>query len=203
MNEIQQFGGDYAGAVLAQLQEAAGDPNVTLEDVRERLMWLHDQAAGHDEVQVVVAEAWSKVQTLAAQAEASMDIAAAAREVARTMMEQRDAALEQHHELATALEDGDTNHPDVLDFAEALREQVEDELLYSGAFYTFCVGCDMTEDAELDVSHDEALIFHEALTAFDGIRERVTDEATAAAFRKRLADFINEFVRDLQGDDDE
>lgn len=176
---------DYQQQVLTEIVAALGaGPEVTMSEIENSLGQIYAQHANDEWATTLIVDVWAKVNLVASAADNAINLAAAAREVAAAVAKQRD-------DLQTAVRTFDMNHPLVGDMVEVLTEDIYSDVMSDG-YHTPCPGCDITENAGIDVPHDDAEIFHECLTGqyLDDLPEHISD-----ALRAELSAFIIEFVR--------
>ncbi len=182
---------NYQQQVLGEIVAVLGTgPDVTISEIESGLGALYAQHS--DEwAQTLIVDTWAKVQLVAQTASTAVSLAGAAREVAAMLQKQRDAAVQAHTDLLDAVRTVNTDHPLVGDLVEVLTDDIYQDMMSDG-YHTPCPGCDITENAGIEVTHDQAAIFHDCLTS-----ERLMDlpEAKADELRAILSKFISGYVR--------
>lgn len=118
----------YQAEVLNEIVLAAGDPGATMESIAEHMnqIFADAQERGGVRAQEIITSGWSYIEQLSVQQGHTLNIAAAAKELAEIATQQRD-------EILSALEDYDENHPELADFAATIREDAEEyaqEMIY-------------------------------------------------------------------------
>lgn len=186
--------------VLSELYAIAADPTATMSDITESLGTIYHtaEAAGDERAMQLAIAVHERAQSLVAAADHAVGIAAAARQLAQELQQQRDALAQQHDELLTAARRGDYNHPVIGpaisdahdDGYEAGQEAAHEELMYYGGFYTYDIAEDICCSGDIEIAEDDARAFHQYLTGGLNCRHHA-----AAGLRAELAEFITQFVQ--------
>lgn len=183
---------DYQQQVLTEIVAALGTgPEVTMSEIENSLGQIYAQHANDEWATTLIVDVWAKVNLVASAADNAINLAAAAREVATAVAKQRDEAIAAHNELQTAVRTFNTDHALVGDMVEVLTDDIYSQVMSDG-YHTPCPGCEIIDNAEIDVPHDVAAIFHDCLT---GQYLYDLPDPISAALRAELSAFMIEFVR--------
>lgn len=153
---------DFRAIVVAELTATAGDPATTLDEVYKKLGDLYEEAerAENQPALVLISHAWELVNHLSAQTNQGITIAAAAREAAHVLQEQRDEAVHEHHELKRDIETGNRDNPLVDELYNDAYEEAEETMMSSGMYVSADPADDMINMAEINVNRRQAEMFH-------------------------------------------
>lgn len=125
----------YQQAVMSEIVAAVGDPAATLESIADHLntVYADAQERGDQRSMEIIASSWNYVEQFATVQGHTLNLAAAARELAEIATAQRDNLQEQMDDIRVALDEVDENHPDLADYASAIRDDAEEyvqEMMY-------------------------------------------------------------------------
>lgn len=182
--------------VLAEIVAVTGDPGATAQSAYDQVMglWEVAQRDGDTARASAITATWGAVNgqiaRLQAQGQTAIDLAAAAKVIAAELTGQRDAALEQHKALRTAVLMGDEDHPIVATLAASMYEEALEVVESDYHVATQCMACDM-QVIFPDSDHDDLMTFFEListsmLTTFDQAEEAAL-HAEIAAFMTATA----------------
>lgn len=114
-------------ALATQVEQAV---HITIEQqqaIYGHLDQLYQKTEGDEEARAIIHQTWTRVLTLADQAQLLANQNAGSLKVASEAVQERDAILESWNQLTDAIDSNDTEHPRLHDFAEYVRDDVEDE----------------------------------------------------------------------------
>ena len=192
---MSEQGGNVSTDVLQEIVAVAGDPSLTLDDLGQRMNLLYQLAEQREDKESValVTTVWDGVVKLSEQAGHAINIATAAREIAKTLQEQRDVAIRAHEELVEAINDHDIGNPLINDLMDDMREVVQEDMWDDGIYISYSPAYDILE-AEIPVSYTVADAFHDILTGgrYDDVSEEIKQE---------IADFMVMIVHKVDGED--
>lgn len=185
------FAAEQLETITAALDICPIIPLDAAQDIMEQLFQIAEER-GDERGRKLVVNSWAATLAIGDQNERAMSLAEAARDIAQTMMDQRDMALEQHEELKTALEEYDATNPAVRDLIELSEEMVMEQVEAEG-YFTWCPGADITGDGRIPVSRDVAEMFYARITGRykSGVPKDI---------RKEIADFMADIVRRVNGE---
>ena len=181
---------DYAAEqldeIVAALDTCPVIPLDAAQDFMEQLFQIAEDRADERSRKLVV-NSWAATLAIGDQADKAMSLAAAARDIAETMMEQRDMALEQHEDLKVAVDECDDANPHVRALLELSEEMVMEQVAAEG-YFTWYVPGDIIGDGRIPVRDDVAEMFYEMITGrYEG--------EVPKDIRKEIGEFMADIVR--------
>lgn len=188
---------DHRQVVLWEVLESIdAGADVTLEGIENRLGTLYAQheQANDSAALVLINEAWARIMTLAQVANGAIDKAAAAREVAAMMKQQRDQTIRALVEVQQAASVLDRRNPIVDTVAEQMEEEFAQEMEYGEGYVRLRSAASMVEEAEIPISHEQADTFLHMITDV-GLLE--IDPTLAQDMRRRIGEFVSGLVAEF------
>lgn len=174
-------------AVIREIAHLAGNPDDALAAARSKLETLHNEMTHRGDDTTALIEAWHNIESLYHQSNHAIDIAAAARAIAADLQSKLkttatilDEERNNHQQLRDALNRLDTEHPQI----DQMRQNVIEEYAESGAFISYCPGCEMIDNL-VELDHSVANEFHDYL---------FNDEDLTVEESEELEEFITGFI---------
>lgn len=186
-------GGQQHQEIVHEIVKVVGvDPATTFDQAREALETLFHRYEGDEEAKQIINKTYTHLSKIYEAHSVGVNVAIATKVALEKVLGESAELEQQHAALIDAINDLDEDHPMVEDFMQTMREVRDEEFMESGAYISYCPGCDITQEAMIPVAHDTAGIFHEMLTGGYEIPEWR---------RQELADFITSFVRGIQDEE--
>ena len=188
---------DHRQVVLWEVLESLqAGTDVSLEGIEDRLgtLFVQHQQANDETAMVTINEVWQRIQTLAKVANGAIDKAAAAREVAAMMKQQRDQTIRVLVDTQRAANELDRHNPIVDTVAEQMEEAFAEEMEYGVGYARVRSAAAMVEEAEIPISYEQADTFLHMITDV-GLLE--IDPTLAQDMRRRIGQFVAGLVEEF------
>ncbi len=188
---------DHRQVVLWEVLESLqAGTDVSLEGIENRLgaLYVQHQAANDAAALTLIHEAWERIQTLAQVANGAIDKAAAAREVAAMMKQQRDTTIRVLVDTQRAANELDRHNPIVDTVAAHMEEAFTEEMEYGEGYARVRSAAAMIEEAEIPISYEQADTFLHIITDV-GLTE--IDPTLAQDMRRRIGVFVAGLVKEF------
>lgn len=116
--------------IMQEIVAAVGDPAATMASIGQRFeqMWQRAKASGDGDAMALLQTSWGHIEALSMQQGAAINLAAAARELLESTMEERDAAQDTLADLNTALSEKSESHEKLKEYAAAIRAQENEDV---------------------------------------------------------------------------
>lgn len=167
------------------------DPATSFDQAREGLETLFHRYEGDEEAKQIINGTFARLSKIYEAHGIGVNVAIATKVALEKALNEH-AELEQRHAgLVDDLVSMNDGNPLIDEVMHEIRLMRDEELMESGAWYSYCVGCDIL-DAGVPVAHDVGALFHDMLTGGYELPEERLHE---------LAEFIESFVRSVQDEE--